>query len=74
MGCRALDPIRGVPAVRHDGLVLFTDRTVLKVYARSAVEERGVARTLRPVRSGSRVAPLRPPPKDVRTIVARVCR
>ena len=72
--CRAVEPIRAVPAARHDGLVVFTGRTTVKVYARSPAEERRVLLALRPVRGGGAGAPLAPPPADVRTIVARVCR
>ena len=74
VGCRTLEPIRGVPAARHDGLVLFTGRRIVKVYARSPAEEREVARALRPIAGGSATEPLPPPADDVRALVARVCR
>ena len=73
-GCLAREPIRGVPAARHDGLVVFTGRTTVKVYARSAAEARRVLLALRPVTGGNTAAPLPPPAPHVRTIVARVCR
>ena len=73
-GCRAREPVRGAPAARHDGLVVFTTRTTVKVYARSAAEERRVLLALRPVTGGDTAAPLSPPPADIRTLVAQVCR
>jgi hypothetical protein len=73
-GCRALEPIRDVPAARHDGLVLFTGGRVLKVYARSTAEERRIALALRPVAGGGAGAPLPHPTAAVRALVARVCR
>ena len=72
-GCRGLAPIRGVPAARHDGLVLFTRDRVLKVYARSRGEEREVALALRPVTGGDASEALARPAGSVRTLVAQVC-
>lgn len=46
-GCHRRPSIRSVPTVRHDGLVLFTGRTVVKVYARGPAEDRRVAEALR---------------------------
>lgn len=46
-GCFRRPPLRGVPTVRHDGLVLFTARTVVKIYARGPAEDRRVAQALR---------------------------
>jgi len=71
--CSALAPIRGVPAARHDGFVLFTRVRVLKIYARSRADERRVALALRPV-SGGGIGPLPTPRAPVRVLVARVCR
>jgi hypothetical protein len=45
--CFAQPTLRGVPTVRHDGLVLFTARTVVKIYARGSAEDRRVAEALR---------------------------
>lgn len=73
-GCYSRPSLRGVPTVRHDGLVLFTARTVVKIYARSPAEERRVARELRSldgrVQTG---ADLPPPAFDVESALAR-CR
>jgi hypothetical protein len=46
-GCYRRPPLRGVPTVRHDGLILLTARTVVKIYARGPAEDRRVARALR---------------------------
>jgi hypothetical protein len=70
--CYRRSPLRGVPTVRHDGLVLFTARTVVKIYARSAAEDGRVAQALRSL-NGS-VGPresLPPPDFDVDTALAR---
>jgi hypothetical protein len=71
-GCYRRSPQRGVPTVRHDGLVLFTARTVVKIYARGPVEDGRVARALRSL-DGS-IGPresLPPPDFDVDTALVR---
>ncbi len=68
--CRRLPEIRGVPTARHDGLVLFTGRVVVKVYGRSPAEEREVANALRTL-DGSRSLP--EPPPGVLAAVERAC-
>jgi hypothetical protein len=73
MFCRRLGSLRGVPMVRHDGLILLTRRTVLKIYARDAAEDRRVALALRPIR-GQPGRQLPPPPPAITRLVARVCR
>jgi hypothetical protein len=63
---------RGVPTVRHDGLVLFTARTVVKIYARGPVEDGRVAGALRSLHGsiGPRES-LPPPDFDVDTALVR---
>jgi len=73
-GCHRLPSLRGVPTVRHDGLVLFTGRTVVKIYASSPAQDRRVALALRPVgNEGAAPSSLPPPPREVRELVAAVC-
>ena len=74
-GCRRRPELLHVPTVRHDGLVLFTRRTVVKIYARNPAEDRRVALGLRDVRRPH--VPLRrlpPPAPSVRRLQASVCR
>jgi hypothetical protein len=74
VGCHRLPSLRGVVTVRHDGLVLFTRRSVVKIYARDAAEDRQVALSLREVRRPEQ--PLRPlpaPTPDVSKLVRSVC-
>ena len=71
-GCRALRPVGGVPAFRHDGFVLFTRDGVVKIYARSRADERRVARRLARVGSDE-PARLAPPRANVLALVERVC-
>jgi hypothetical protein len=74
-GCRRLRPLRGVLTVRHDGLVLFTRNTVVKIYARGPAEDRRVARALRAVANGpSAGEPLPPPHAPVLALASQVCR
>jgi hypothetical protein len=47
--CYRNPSLLGVPTVRHDGLVLFTAGRIVKIYARSAAEDRRVALALRRV-------------------------
>ena len=72
-GCRSLGRLRGVPAVRHDGLVLVTERALVKVYARSAREARRVVDAL--VRADGRPTPRRlpSPSAEAARIVAAAC-
>ena len=74
-GCRRLRPLRGVPTVRHDGLVLVTGRTVVKLYARSPREDRAAARALHAVnRARPLVADaLPPPPRHVAALIDTAC-
>jgi hypothetical protein len=72
--CHRRPSLLGVPTVRHDGLVLFTERQVVKIYARSASEDRRVALALRRVSDDKLVRRL--PASDPRVIKlqAEVCR
>lgn len=74
VNCHRRPSLLGVPTVRHDGLVLFTERQVVKIYARSAVEDRRVALALRRVSDEEPVR--RPPAPDPRVseLQAAVCR
>jgi hypothetical protein len=47
VGCTRRPSVRGAPVVRHDGLVVFTGRLAVKVYARSPREQRAVLGALR---------------------------
>ncbi|MGI8606772.1 MAG: hypothetical protein ACR2L0_06420 [Gaiellaceae bacterium] len=69
--CHRRPSLRGVPTVRHDGLVLFTSTIGVKIYGRSPSEERRVARALRAL-DGSvpPEADLPPPAFDVETILS----
>ncbi len=73
VGCRTLEPVGRIPAVRHDGLVLFTRDGVVKIYARGPAEERRVARALAVV-GEDEPARLPPPTAGVIRLVERVCR
>jgi hypothetical protein len=69
VGCYRVAPVRGVPAARHDGLVLLTERGVIKIYARTTAQERRAAAALRPVgarRPGGNLPS--PRPADVRAL------
>ena len=73
-GCFHRPELRGVPTARHDGLVLFTDDIVVKIYARSPGEARKVALALRQVNGPLGVKdPLPAPPADIREAVAEAC-
>jgi hypothetical protein len=73
-GCVRLPSLRGVPTARHDGIVLFTDSMVVTVYARDAAEERQVVAELRGLNVDvEKGAPLPPPKRNVRELVARAC-
>jgi hypothetical protein len=75
VGCHRRPMLRGVLTVRHDGLVLFTRQSVVKVYARSAAEDRRAALALRDVRHPEQVPRRLPqPPDDVVRLVRTVCR
>jgi hypothetical protein len=73
VGCHRRPSLRGVPTVRHDGLVLFTRRTVVKIYARNPAEDRQVALALRDVRTDRRSQLLPPPTRSARELQAAVC-
>jgi hypothetical protein len=73
VGCHQLPNLRGVPTVRHDGLVLVTGRQIVKIYARSPAEDRRVASALRRVDGKPTAAALPPPSAATRSLVARVC-
>jgi hypothetical protein len=75
VGCRRRPELLHVPTGRHDGLVLFTRRSVVKIYARSPAEDRRVALSLREVRSPRAVLRRLPPPApSVQRLQASVCR
>jgi hypothetical protein len=72
--CHRRSSLLGVPAVRHDGLVLFTGRSVVKVYARNAGEDRRVLLALRDVRRpGELLRRLPPAASEVAQAQAAVC-
>jgi hypothetical protein len=74
VGCRRLPSLRGVRTLRHDGLVLLTRSTVVKIYARNAAEGRRVAGVLRAVANGPGVNdPLPPPRRRVLALADSVC-
>jgi hypothetical protein len=74
VGCSRRPPLGGVPTARHDGLVLFTGSIVVKVYARSAREERRVVEELRGLNTSLELGePLPPPAPDVQRVVSRAC-
>jgi hypothetical protein len=74
VNCHRRPRLLGVPTVRHDGLVLFTERQVVKIYARSGVEDRRVALALRRVSDDKPVRRLPPPDPRVSKLQAEVCR
>jgi hypothetical protein len=75
VGCHRRPELLHVPTVRHDGLVLFTRRAVVKIYARSPAEDKRVALSLRDVRHPrAALRRLPPPSRSVRTLQASVCR
>jgi hypothetical protein len=69
-GCTRRRSIRGVPAVHHDTLVLFTGTRVVKIYAE---RPRRIALALRPLRGGRIGTPLPPPPPAIVREVGRAC-
>jgi hypothetical protein len=73
VACRGLPSLRGVPTVRHDGLVLATRRTIVKIYARSPAEDLRAARSIRAVGDETPARSLPPPPQSVRDLLARAC-
>jgi hypothetical protein len=72
VGCSMLAPLRGVPTVRHDGLVLVTRGGLVKIYGRGAAEDRRVALALRPL-GDERAMPLPPPSRAQLRAVAAAC-
>jgi hypothetical protein len=73
VGCQRLTSVRGVPTVRHDGLVLATGHQVVKIYGRGPGEERHVARALRRIDGQPTPQHLPPPPERIRSLIGRVC-
>jgi hypothetical protein len=75
VGCHRRPELLHVPTVRHDGLVLFTRRAVVKIYARNPAEDRRVALGLRDVREPRTVLRRLPPPApSTQRLQASVCR
>jgi hypothetical protein len=74
INCHRRPSLLGVPTVRHDGLVLFTEGQVVKIYARSPAEDRRVARALRRVSDDTPVRHLPAPDPRVAELQADVCR
>jgi hypothetical protein len=72
VGCGRLPELRGVPTARHDGLVLFTGRRLVKIYARNRDEDVRVAEALQPLK-GPKRRNLPPPDKDVVEAVETAC-
>ncbi len=74
VGCTGRTTVRGVPAVRQDGLTLFTRDTVVKIYARDRAAERRVAEALRPIDGSERAGEALPaPPAHEIRLVEDVC-
>ncbi|MDP8911022.1 MAG: hypothetical protein M3M94_03010 [Actinomycetota bacterium] len=71
--CRRVRPIRGVPAARHSGLVLFTGRSIVKIYGTSAAQERRIAKALRPLNAPHARDRLPPPPRGNLLLVEQAC-
>jgi hypothetical protein len=75
VGCHLRPSLRGVRTVRHDGLVLLTLSTVVKIYARNPAEDRRAALALRAVGNGPSWNEPLPPPRDrVLALADQVCR
>ncbi len=72
VGCHGRPSLQSVPTAWHSGLVLFTERTVVKIYARNGEGAR-VARALRDLRSGRAVKGLPQPAAKVRGVLAEAC-
>jgi hypothetical protein len=70
--CRRLPPLRGVLSVRLDGRMLFTGRTMIKLYARGPDEEERLAQALRPL-TGTPTGSLPPPDAEVSAEVTAAC-
>jgi hypothetical protein len=73
VNCHRRPSLLGVPTVRHDGLVLFTEGRVVKIYARSAAEDRRVALALRRVSDDKPARRLPAPDPRVSELQAEVC-
>ena len=71
-GCRTLPTLRGVPTLRHDGLVLVTGDGIVKIYGRRKSEDDRIARALRPLRRPN-AAHFPAPSAAQRRTVARAC-
>jgi hypothetical protein len=74
VNCHRRPSLLGVPTVRHDGLVLFTERQVVKIYARNPREDRRVALALRRVSDDKRVRQLPRPDPSLAELQGGVCR
>ena len=72
-GCRRLRDLRGVPTARHDGLVLFTGRQIVKIYGMSGAQDRRIARALRPLNGSGGGRSLPPPPKRELPLIEEAC-
>jgi hypothetical protein len=70
VGCTRVPDVRGVPAVHHDTLVVFTRSTVVKIYA---PHPRRVAAALHGVGGTASGGPLPPPRASVVHVLERVC-
>jgi hypothetical protein len=68
--CRLRASLRGVPTLRHDGLVLVTRDGLVKIYGRTRAEDRRVALALRPVGGVRRALLPAPTPRQRRAVVA----
>jgi hypothetical protein len=73
INCHRRPSLLGVPTVRHDGLVLLTERQIVKIYARSAAEDRRVALALRRVSDDKLLRSLPAPDRRDAELQAQVC-
>jgi hypothetical protein len=73
VNCYRKPSLLGVPTVRHDGLVLFTEGHIVKIYARSAAEDRQVALALRRVSDDKPVHRLPAPEPRIIELQAKAC-
>jgi hypothetical protein len=73
IGCSGRTTVRGVPAVHHDGLTLFTADTIVKIYAVDRAAEHRVAAALRPIDGSAGAGALPIPPSYQIRLVEDVC-
>jgi hypothetical protein len=71
-GCRTLSSLRGVPTLRHDGLVLVTRDGIVKIYGRRKSEDARIALALQPL-AKPQTKRLPAPTAAQREIVAAAC-